>query len=368
MRCEIQFEKLKQAVLLTEKIAGRRTSLPVLSCILIDIKKGGVIFKSTNLDVGIEVEVPAKSDEEGIFAVPAHTISAFLSQADSKNHIVKLESVSGNLNIQLAKSKGVLKTVPVEDFPAIPMATGGNNAMFPAEIIIKGFKSVWYSASVSSVKPELASIYMYRNGETSVFAATDSFRLAEKRIPLPKSASLDDMLIPFKNSVEIARTLESMGSMVSISSNKNLVSFEGGGIRMTSRIIDGVFPDYQQIIPKGYTTEAIVLKQDLMNALKVSNVFSDSFNQIHFTIDPKKKTFSVETRNNDIGENNSDIDAALTGEAIEVNFNCKYIADCFQSIDADSVSLQFNGKNRPLVIRPISGDQNFLYLVMPMNR
>jgi len=146
------------------------------------------------------------------------------------------------------------------------------------------------------------------------------------------------------------------------------VSFEANDTRITSRIIDGVFPDYRQIIPKGCTTEAVILKQDLINTLKISSVFSDSFNQVHFVLDPKKKLFSTETKNNDVGENRSELDAALSGEPIEVNFNCKYISDSFQSIDADSLSLQFNGKNKPLVIRSVSGDQSFLYLVMPMNR
>lgn len=368
MRCEIQFEKLRQAVSLTEKAAGRRTTLPVLSCILIEIKKNTATLKSTNLDVGVEIEIPVKSDEEGVFAVPAQIISSFLSQIDHKEQIVRLESSSGNLNIQLSKSKGVLKTLPPEDFPAIPTVVDGKTSLIPVDMLIKGLKSVWYSASVSNVKPELASIYVYKNGDTLVFAATDSFRLAEKKVTMPKGAEFEDMLIPFKNCVEITRILEHMGQTTTISSNKNLISFESNGMRITSRIVDGVFPDYKQIIPKGFTTEAVVLKQDLINALKVSMVFGDSFNQVHLTIDPKKKSFLVETRNSDVGENRSELDAALTGEPIEVNFNCKYISDCFQSIDADSLSLQFSGKNKPLVIRPVSGDQSFLYLVMPMNR
>jgi DNA polymerase-3 subunit beta len=214
----------------------------------------------------------------------------------------------------------------------------------------------------------LASIFIYRDAEAAVFVATDSFRLAEKRVVLPKTAEIEDMLIPFKNSLEITRALEAMGPSVTMKSNKNLVSFEADGIRITSRIVDGVFPDYRQIIPKGYTTEAIVLKQDLINTLKVSTVFSDTFNQIHLVVDPKKKVFDAETKNSDVGENKSELDAALSGESLEVNFNCKYIADCFQSMESDSLSLQFNGKNKPLVIRPVSGDQTFLYLVMPMNR
>ncbi len=368
MKCEISFEKLRQAVSLAERTAGKRTALPVLSCILIDIKKNTAVFKATNLDVGVEIEVAAKTDGEGVFAVPAQVISSFLSQVDNKEKIVKLETVSGNLNITLSKSKGVLKTVPPEDFPAIPTVSDAKTVSFPADILVKGFKSVWYSASISNVKPELSSVYVYKNDGSIVFAATDSFRLAEKKISLPAGAVMEDMLIPFKNAVEITRTLEALGPTVSMSSNKNLVSFEANGIRVTSRIINGVFPDYKQIIPKGYATEAVVLKQDLINTLKVSSVFSDTFNQVHFTIDPKKRAFAIETRNSDVGENSSEIDAAMTGEALEINFNCKYISDSFQSLDADSVSLQFNGKNKPLVIRPVSGDQNFLYLVMPMNR
>ena len=105
-----------------------------------------------------------------------------------------------------------------------------------------------------------------------------------------------------------------------------------------------------------------------MNALKISNIFSDKFNQVHITVDPKSKIFDVQTKNSDIGENKTNIDAAITGEKMEINFNYKYIIDCFQSIDADSVSLQLSGINKPMVIRPISGDQTFMYLVMPMNR
>lgn len=368
MKCEVQFEKLKQAVLLAERVAGRHLTLPVLSCLLVDIKKGAAFIRATNLDVGIEVELPVKSDGEAIFAVPAHTLSSFLSQVGNKEQVVKLETGSGNLNVSLSKSKGVIKSLPHEDFPAIPIVSDGKTSEFPSEVLIKGFRSVWYSASTSNVKPELASIYVYRDGEKAVFVATDSFRLAEKRMTLPKGASIEDMLIPLKNSVEIVKMLEVAGPTVTVRSNKNLASFEAKGLRITSRVIDGVFPDYRQIIPKGCTTEAIMLKQDLTNTLKVSTVFSDAFNQIHVSVDPKKKAFQVDTKNSDIGENQSFLDAAITGEPVEINFNCKYISDSFQAIDADSLSFQFNGKNKPLVIRPVSGDQTFLYLVMPMNR
>ena len=370
MKIELNFQKLKEAVSLLERVAGKHMTLPVLSCILIDVKKNTAIFKATNLDIGIEISVPVKSSEDGVLAVPAQIISSFVSQVYDQNQVVKMELSSGNLKISTTKSKGIIKTLPAEDFPAIPQVSDGQDLSMPTDVFIKGLKSVWYSSSVSSVKPELSSVYIYKNDGNLIFAATDSFRLAEKKIKLPAqtSASLSDILVPFKNIADILRVLEHMGETVDISTNKNLISFKARDIYIVSRLIDGVFPDYKQIIPKGFSTEAVMLKQDLINALKISNIFSDKFNQIHLVIDPKGKAMELMTKNSDIGENTTAIDAALTGDRVEINFNYKYIADCFQSIDADSISLQLSGLNRPMVVRPVSGDQSFMYLAMPMNR
>ncbi len=368
MKIEVHLSQFKKMIGLSEKIAKKNMTLPVLSCLLFEVGKNFLNIKATNLDVGVEISIPAKADGEGSVAVPAQTISSFVSQLTDQDGVVKMELISNNLHISSARSKVIIKTVPVDDFPSIPRITEGQTTSISSEILIKGLKSVWYSASISSVKPELSSIFVYKNTDHLVFAATDSFRLAEKKVKLNQSTDFDDILIPFKNVSDIIRILEDVGGSVDIHSNKNLISFESEGIYLASRIIDGTFPDYKQIIPKGYSTEAITLKQDVINALKVSNVFTDKFNQIKFIFDPKAGLFEIQTKNADIGENNTRVDAALTGDKLEINFNGKYIADCFQSIDADSVSFQLSGSNKPMVIRPASGDGTFMYLVMPMNR
>jgi DNA polymerase-3 subunit beta len=368
MNTEISFQKLKDAVSLTERIANKHLTLPVLSCILLDIQKNEVTLKATNLDVGIEVNIPAKSSSEGVVAIPAHTLSAFFSQIPESENVIKLEIIDQNVHIQTSRSKGVLKTMPAEDFPSIPRPTGGDTISLARNSLIRGFKSVWYSSSLSNVKPELSSVYVYSDTQNITFVATDSFRLAEKKIPTSKKVLNNDILIPFKNVSELIRVMDFMPEDVEVEMGKNLISLKGNGIYVISRIIDGVFPDYKQIIPKSYVTEVVVLKQDLINALKISNVFSDKFNQIKFTIDPAHKVFEISTKNIDIGENKTKIDASITGEKLELNFNSKYIIDSFQSIDSDSISLQLSGMNRPMVIRPVSGEQTFMYLVMPMNR
>ena len=368
MMIEINFQKLKEVIAMVERAAGKHLSLPILSCIMVDVGKNETTFRSTNLEIGVEVTVPTKNTNIGKFTVPAHILSSFVSQNHNPNQVVKIETNSGNLSITLQKSKAVIKTLPPDDFPPIPEIINGKEFEIPTNLIIKGFKSVYYSASTSGVKPELSSVYLYNDNDDLIFAATDSFRLAEKKIRPSNPIQIESVLIPFRNSTDIVQIVDKMGSSLKMNVGKNLISFEGEGVRVVSRIIDGTFPDYRQIIPKGFVTEVIALKEDIINALKISNIFADKFSQIKISVNPKKGIFEVQSKNNDVGENKTTVDGALSGEPVEATFNYKYIADCFQSIDADSVSLQFNGMGKPLVIRPVSGEQNFLYLAMPMNR
>ena len=369
MKLELRFQEFKKAIGLIERVAGKHMTLPVLSCLLFEIKKNFMVIKATNLDIGVEIMIPTKSDGETTIAVSATVISSFLSQISDYDGIVVLEIISENMVIQALRSRGVIKTVSYEDFPSIPGVTEGQEIILSPNVLIKGLRAVGYSASISSVKPELSSVYVYSEDGNLVFAATDSFRLAERKVRIDERLIIKEILIPFKNIADITRILETIKDKVSIRLSKNLISFEvKNKLKVVSRVIDGVFPDYRQIVPKGYMTEVVVLKHDLLNALKISNVFSDKFNQVHFTMDPKEKLFEIQTKNSDIGENKTAIDATITGEKVEINFNYKYIVDCFQSIDADSMTLQLSGMNRPMVIRPVSGDQNFMYLIMPMNR
>ncbi len=367
MKIECIKEKLTKAVSRAERVAGKNQTLPVLGCILFEATKGGVTIKATNLDLGIEINVPAKVVREGKVAVPSTTLNTFLSTIQNDKNIT-IEVVENNtIKVLAPKTSTTIKTLPHEDFPSIPRVSEDQSFTIPGTDIVKGLKSVWYSSSVSSVKPELSSVFIHSDNDSLIFAATDSFRLAERKISLKKAKTVDRILLPFKNIPEIIKTLDDMGDETTVCFTKNQISFSREGVYLTSRIVDGVFPDYKQIIPSGNTTEAVVLKQDLIQALKVANIFSDKFNQINIQVSPKSKTFILKTSNGDVGESINSLDATLSGEDVVVNFNYKYLSDCFQSIDTDSVSLSFNGLNKPLVIRGV-GDKSFLYLVMPMNK
>ncbi len=368
MNIECIQEKLKEAVSYADRISNKHSTLPVLSCLLFDAtQKNQLTIRATNLDLGIEITIPVKTNSEGTVAIPSSTISSFLNNATADEKGVILETVQGNLKINTTRNSGIIKIQPHEDFPSIPRVSSENSFLLNSTDFVKGLKSVWYSSSVSSIKPELSSVYIYCEGDFVVFVATDSFRLAEKKIKIKKTKDFGQILLPYKNIPEIIKILDSINDEIEVCLDKNQASFRYKGIYLVSRVIDGTFPDYKQIIPKTTSTEVIVLKQDFVNTLKLSNVFSDKFNQINVKIDPQAKKCQIKTKNNDVGENTTILDSAITGEAVDINFNYKYIIDCFQSIDSDSVSLVFSGLNKPVVITPVS-DTSFRYIVMPMNR
>lgn len=365
MKLECSIEKIKNALITVDRITGKNLTLPVLGSVLWVATGKTLKLRATNLNIGIEMEIPAKIEKEGVIAIRSDILSSLFSIL-SGNSIVSFELINNNLSVKTELNNIVLKSIPSEDFPTIPIIEG-EKLVIPAIKFIEGIRAVYYSASNSEIKPEIGSIYIYPEDDILTFVATDSFRLAEKKVKIKQKLSFEGILIPFKNIIEIIKVLETVEGDITIILQKNQISFSTTNLYLTSRIIDGNFPDYKQIIPKNPTTEVVLLKQDFISSLKVSNIFSDKFNQITFNIKPKEKLFEIEAKNTDIGENITHILGALSGEDIMLNFNYKYIMDCFLSINSDSLTLEFNGLNKPMIIKAVS-DSSFLYLVMPMNK
>lgn len=366
MKAECVREKLAEAVQKAEKITSKNATLPVLKCVLLEAQKDGLIVRSTNLDLGIELFVPAKVQQEGSVAIPGAVLNSFLSHLSNEKGVT-LEAKEGNLYVSTPRTSTTIKAFPTDDYPSIPKVDIESGFKMPAEAFVRGLKSVWYSSATSSIKPELSSVRVYPEDEFLVFVATDGFRLAEKKIKVKQLPDFTHILIPVKNAVEIIRVFEAVHSDISISIDQNQLALAAEGIYLVSRTVEGNFPDYKAIIPKEYTTEVIILKQDLVNTLKVSTIFSDSFNHIKFLVQPISKEIELITKNNEVGENSSKITGSITGDSLDINFNYKYLTDSFQAVDSDSLVFSFSGGNKPLIIKGVS-DKSFLYLVMPMNK
>ena len=363
MKLECVREQLTEAVSITERIARHHPTLPILNHLFLSVKNNSLTIRSTNLELGIEVTLPVKAVSEGIVAVPAETLLNTL--INTYHTSISLEVKNNTLSLKTPTSETLITTTSPDDFPTLPTLTG-KPLRFKGSDFLKGIKSVWYSASASTMKPELGSVYVRSEGPKMAFVPTDSFRLPEKIVPTKQPSELKPFLLPVRVVPEVLRVLERTGEDMTVRVDEHQISFHFNDIYLTSRTMEGTFPDYHQIIPKEKATEAVLLKQDLLLAFKKALVFSGKFNQVGITVYPKKKQFVISAKS-DVGETTDTVTAAVSGEDVAINFNLKYLADCFQAISGDSVSLTFNGSGKPLVIRDVS-DTSFLYLVMPMNR
>ncbi|MCX6787419.1 MAG: hypothetical protein NTY93_02790 [Candidatus Kaiserbacteria bacterium] len=215
------------------------------------------------------------------------------------------------------------------------------------------------------MRPELASIYLSIEGGVLTAVATDSFRLAEKKVPLINKGTQGKFLIPAKNALDIAQALPDEDIIMSF--DEHQCAFVSTFGMLVSRLTNAVYPDYRQIIPKESIVEATVLRKDLEAALKQTTIFSDAFQKVHISFDPKKNTISLFARNADIGESLETLSAQVSGSALDLSFNHRYLSAALALTSAESLSLLAAGVGRPLIIKGV-GDTSLLYLVSPMNQ
>ena len=364
MKFECDKNLLRNKLQLLERVTGKNLSLLILNNILLEVKDSFLILKATNLEVGVEIKIPIKQGKNGVVAIDGKIINSFLSSLEGEETI-KVEKIGNNLSFITKNNSTLINTNPTEEFPNIPKILK-NKTQINSSVIVDGIKSVWFSVSFSDIKPEISSVLVYEKDENLVFVATDSFRLSEKKIKCG-GTTLGSILIPQKSALEIIRFFEDVDGEINIFSDKNQLSLESNDTYLTTRLTDGVYPDYKQIIPTNSKTKTVVLTKDLIQALKTSNIFVDEFNKINIKIIPEDSILELESKNQKTGENISQIKSHITGEAIETSFNYKYINEVFQTINTDSVSLELTDRNKPLLITGV-GDTSFLYIVMPVNR
>lgn len=365
MKFETSITELLSAVGITNRFVERRANLPVLAGILIVAEGGRLTLRATNLECGVEINVPAKISTEGMAVLPASVLAGFLNTARGKTVSV---TILGELcKVETERASASIKTLSHEDFPVLPRVSAERSFTVKSADLARAIRSVAYCASLSATKPELQSVLLIADGGKLTAAATDSFRLAEKTVPMRGAASTPQLLIPARNAAELMRILDTVGGDVEIYFNENQLSTHVGNIYYTSRVIDAAFPNYKQIVPKAFLTESLVLREDLSVALKSISIFADKFSHVSVSLEPAKKAVTLTSRNPDVGEQVCTLKATITGEPLTMSFNGRYLADSLQSIQGESIKIQANGPGKAILLRD-AGDDSFFYLAMPMNR
>jgi DNA polymerase-3 subunit beta len=353
---------LQKALGVVEKFIGKKDALAVLSCVVIEATKNKVVLKATNLESGCEVLVPAKVVEEGVVAVPGSNLSSVIRNLRG-DHVSLRKTKEGMLVIETPSGTLSMKTLSPEEFPHIP-----KNNTTPIEIsrtqFIESVHAVSSAASTSLIRPEFASVCLSAHDGVLTTVATDSFRLAEKKVPY-KGPDIQELLIPIKNSIDIVSVLERLEEeTILLSVEDGQLSLSVGSVYIVSRIIDANFPNYSAIMPKQFSTTVTFLKEDVIQALRKARFFSHTTQQVTFNID---KECVVSANHHDVGDMKEVVESKIVGDPITINFNIPYILDCFSSVKTDSVEFCFSGVGKPLIIKGVS-DSSYTYLISPLNR
>ena len=366
MIISIDKKELAEAVNSVSRFAERRsTTLPVLAGIVIVAGDDGIKLRATNLETGIDRKIQGTIKDSGVVALSANTLREITSSFSGSGQLT-LEHGGDTVVISSGTGRSTLKTLPYEDFPIIPFpeATAANFSI-SGSVLKNLIATVAPCASPSTVRPELGSVLIAAEGGTIKAVATDSFRLAEKKVSLPSVTTPFSFLIPAKNALDIIQTIPD--ETIDVRSDDNQCAFSCPSMMLTTRLVTIAYPDYTQIIPKSFVTEATLLRKDFEAALKRSAVFSDSFQKVRLGFSVSEKRVSINAQNSDVGDSAESIPSSISGDEIELSFNHRYLTAPLSLISSDSITLSASGIGRPLVIRGV-GDATFLYLVMPMNQ
>ncbi|MFH1979368.1 MAG: DNA polymerase III subunit beta [Patescibacteria group bacterium] len=356
---------LRKAGLLSEKISYNSPTLPILNAVLISTGDNSVKFSSTNLEISLEVSVPAKIKESGSIAIPSKLFSGLISSIDDEDEVT-IESLNDGAMIVTKNSSTTIKGYPVEDFPVLPKIKAQKTFVVSVSDFMMGLRSVYYSTSLSEMKPELNSVFIYSSKNTPLsFVATDTFRLAEKTIPY-NFPDLSGFLVPQKSVVEILRVFDDQEEDLSVSIDENNIALTSNNMKFTSRLVEGSFPQYKQLVPSVFTNTVIVEKKDFSNALKSTSMFRGKLNEIKIRIYKNEDYIELQTSNPDLGEHVISITAKTDGDDDLMSlFSHRYLVDFLSSISSDKIKLRFSGEGKSLLVSDYN-NTSFMYLVMPI--
>jgi len=389
MKTIILKEKLKEGISVVERVSGKSLNLPILNNILLSVEKNFLNLTATDLEIGINWWSLVKTEKEGKIALPSRILSSFVNFLPNKP--INLEIKDLSLKIECENYQTLIKGFNSEDFPLIPKVSDEEKIIIPGKVFCQNLSSVVDIASYSSFKPEISGIYFLFQKNLITMAATDSFRLGEKKLYADFSSSSItkdySLILPQRAAKEIINIFGEKEGDLTICFSPNQVLFETPlsetphpQIQLVSRLIEGEYPNYQEIIPKKHDTKVTVSVNELINQVKLASLFSGKINEVKLKIDPKKNQLNLFSQNVDVGEHYGVLNCKVEGKPCEISFNHKFLLDGLMSMvskkeisgregagkEKDSeLILELTSGDKAGVLRP-KKDENYLYLIMPI--
>lgn len=360
---------LKDILSITERSVGENINLPILKNVFIKAQDNLIIFIATNLEIGVMCRAVGKVIEDGSITVPVGLLLNLISNIKSDR--LNFETKGNTLEIKADNYNATIQGLAPDDFPALPNIKNPESKLEIKGMFLKeGIEQVAIAAQTSDLRPELNSILFDFSLESLKLAATDGFRLAEKTIPVNNFITSEiepfKILIPLKTCFEVLRIIKDE-DIVAISCDENQVLFKTERAEFISRLIEGNFPQYSQLIPKKLVTEVVVDTAEFWGGVKLAAVFGQKNGEVDLKIHPNKKAVEIAAKDQALGENAYMLPAKVKGEATEVVFNWRYLSDPLKIIKTEEITLGLQEEASPAIIRP-AADGSYFYIVKPILR
>lgn len=357
-------ENLLQGLTRVTPIAGRNTQLPILGHVLIRSKNGALSLTTTDLEVGAHTVVGGKVTGSGAVTIPARGLFTYIQGLPTGNPI----TIDAKKNTAHITTTGFSAQFPVgnpDDFPLLPKGKKDAVLVLSGVEFCRALGRVLFAAARDETRPEIRGVYVHIQDKTIHLAATDSFRLAEEVMGYVGDESVS-YIIPFLAAQEIVRLFTNQES-ISLAPQDNHILIFSDDLEVTSRVVDGSYPDYQQIIPKSSTTTLTISREDFLQALKTLLVFlpRDS-RRVELIVDPEKNNIIAQVASGSVGEGRVSVQAEIDGEQTTVLLNIQYLLEGLQHITSDTCVIELSGEARPLVLRPTVKNSKYVYVVMPI--
>ncbi len=347
------------------RIVGTRATLPVLNNVLIVAAKGKIKFSATNLEVGISTQAIGKVEEDGELTLPIRLLSDFV--LNNKDESIQLETKAAAATLKSERFEATIQGITAEEFPTVPEPPTDVVAKIAKTKLIDALKKVNIAGAVDETRPVLAGIYFQFEGTKLTLAATDSYRLAEKKLTLDAEVKEQKLIVPLRTTTEVLRVISSEEGVedVKISAKENQISFTVGDTYIVSRLIEGSFPNYSQIVPESFKTMAEVKLNDLLSAVKMSSLFARDSANNNVRVNVEKDSLTISSIASESGSAKSSVTAKTSGDDVEIAFNARYMLDVLNISGDEDVVLKFNGSTVAGAITSPK-DTDYIYIIMPL--
>lgn len=355
-------ENLRTGLGMVFRIVGSSSTLPILNNVLLQTENGQLKISATNLEMGINTVVRCKIEQEGGACISAKVLMDLVNNLPNENITIEVGETEVSVTTERYQTK--IKHLPIDDFPLIPAIDDGAVVSVPADVLKEAIDSVSFSASTSETQPEISGVLFNFLENQLIITATDRYRLAETKIPV-QSQSPRMVIVPHRSVNELSRLLTNVNEKIDLHISETQIALSVGDTYMVTRLIDGQYPEYSQIIPPNSTIIISLEHQELLSALKTSGIFSRGAGSVTIKYNEEKQSVEITSSSQGVGESVVEIPCTVKGGSGEVIMNYRYMLDLLANNNLSTLDIHLIDDANPVVFKP-QDRQNYLYLIMPI--